>query len=420
MPVKLIIFDLDGTLVDSRDMHYSTLNSALNQVAPHCWISYNEHLSTYDGLPTSKKLELLTKNKGLSIDLYKSIWELKQKYTHQNISLYQRDDRICSILHELKENGYIIYVASNSIWKNTCFICQKKGFLEYTDWIISNEEVKNPKPSPEMYLKCLIHSKCSPDETLIIEDSPIGKKAALSSGCHLLPVKDPSDIKLFTILDEIKNINEREKNMSEVDKELCKKTCNVIIPMAGYGSRFAQAGYTFPKPLIEVKGKPMIEVVVRNLGLDTSTAHFIFIVQKSHYEQYDLQHVLSQIAPGCDIIQVNGVTGGIATFESSHPKWSYAKLNEDGFVSEVAEKKVISHNATVGIYYYKKGSEFVKYAEQMIQKNIRVNNEFYVCPVFNEFVLDGKKIKIVEVKKMWGIGVPEDLNYFLSNYHGSV
>jgi dTDP-glucose pyrophosphorylase len=234
---------------------------------------------------------------------------------------------------------------------------------------------------------------------------------------------------------------------------------NVLIPMAGAGSRFAQQGYTFPKPLIEVNGKPMIQVVVENLNIE---ANYIFLVQKEHYEKYNLKFLLNLIAPNCTIVQIDGITegaacttllakdlinndsplltvnsdqfiewnsnecmyafsaddidGGILTFRATHPKWSYAKLGDDGFVSEVAEKKVISDNATVGLYYWRNGSEYVKYAEQMIEKNIRVNNEFYVCPVFNEAIQDGKKVKIKPVPGMWGIGTPEDLDYFLKNY----
>ena len=109
------------------------------------------------------------------------------------------------------------------------------------------------------------------------------------------------------------------------------------------------------------------------------------------------------------------IDGGILTFESTHPKWSYAKLDDAGFVSEVAEKNPISNLATVGVYYWSKGSDYVKYAEQMIEKDIRVNNEFYVCPVYNEAIADNKKIKVFNIDKMWGLGTPEDLNYFLEN-----
>ena len=240
---------------------------------------------------------------------------------------------------------------------------------------------------------------------------------------------------------------------------------NILIPMAGRGSRFESQGYTFPKPLIEVKGKPMIQVIVDNLNIK---AKYTFIVQKDHYETYNLQYLLNLIAPECNIVQVDGITegaacttllakrfidndepllmansdqfiewdssktlyafsnsdseGGILTFPASHPKWSYAKLDNDGYVTEVAEKKPISNNATVGIYWWRKGSDYVKYAERMIKKDIRTNNEFYVCPVFNEAIEDGKKISIKEIDKdgMWGIGTPEDLNYFLKNYEGDV
>lgn len=109
------------------------------------------------------------------------------------------------------------------------------------------------------------------------------------------------------------------------------------------------------------------------------------------------------------------VDGGILTFTATHPKWSFARLGDDGFVREVAEKKPISDIATCGIYYWKRGSDFVKYAEQMIQKEVRVNNEFYVCPVFNEAIQDSKKIKTFHIEKMWGLGTPEDLDRFLKN-----
>ena len=238
---------------------------------------------------------------------------------------------------------------------------------------------------------------------------------------------------------------------------------NIVIPMAGLGSRFLQEGFNDPKPLIEVNGKPMIQVVVENLNIE---ANYIFLVRKEHYEKYNLKYLLNLIAPNCTIVQVDGLTegaacttllakefidnnepllmansdqfvewnsneclyaftadnvdGGIVTFKATHPKWSFAKLGEDGFVSEVAEKNPISDNATVGIYFWKHGRDFVQYAEQMIDKNIRTNNEFYVCPVFNEAIQDGKKVRAKSIDKMWGIGTPEDLNYFLEHYKGAV
>ena len=107
------------------------------------------------------------------------------------------------------------------------------------------------------------------------------------------------------------------------------------------------------------------------------------------------------------------IDAGILTFNATHPKWSFVKLDEHGYVSEVAEKKPISNIATVGVYYWKNGSDYVKYTEQMIEKNIRTNNEFYVCPVFNEAIADEKKVKTFQIERMWGLGTPEDLKTYL-------
>lgn len=242
-----------------------------------------------------------------------------------------------------------------------------------------------------------------------------------------------------------------------------RKNMKVLIPMAGLGSRFEKVGYTFPKPLIPIKNfndDPMIKVVVDNLNIK---AQHIFIVRKEHYEKYNLNSLLRIISPGCEIIQINYITegaacttllakelinndeplliansdqflvwnsnefmysvigdeidGGILTFPNSHPKWSYVKLDDTGFVTEVKEKTVISNEATTGIYYWERGSDYVKYAEQMIDKNVRVNNEFFVAPVYNEAIQDGKKIKIFHIDKMMGLGTPEDLEYFINNYN---
>ena len=120
---------------------------------------------------------------------------------------------------------------------------------------------------------------------------------------------------------------------------------------------------------------------------------------------------------------VDNVEDAINAFKLGADRLEYcSKLDEDGFVSEVAEKKPISEHATVGIYWWKKGSDYVKYAEQMIEKDIKTNGEFYVCPVFNEAIGDDKKVRIKEIDKdgMWGIGTPEDLNDFLKNYQGNI
>ena len=232
---------------------------------------------------------------------------------------------------------------------------------------------------------------------------------------------------------------------------------NILIPMAGEGSRFKQAGFTFPKPLIEVNGKPMIQQVVENLDFD---ANYIFLVRKSHLEDFQLKTLLDIITNNrSTIVEVESLTEGAActtllasefidndeelliansdqiveynsenfnalrrftnidsmvfTFRAVHPKWSFIKTNSRGVAIEAAEKNPISDIATCGIYYYRKGSDYVKYSNQMIDKNIRVNNEFYVCPVYNELIEDGKTLIPFFVHKMHGLGTPEDLEKYI-------
>jgi HAD superfamily hydrolase (TIGR01509 family) len=452
---KLIIFDLDGVLIESRELHYRALNLALAEVGNEYVIGREEHLSTYDGLNTTRKLELLTKNKGLPGTEYDRVWRLKQDITFDLLRQLPTSGKLIDICQRLKERGYQIAVASNSIRESVKLSLISVGIIEYVDYWVSNQDVARTKPFPEMYWKCMSTLGALPKNTIIVEDSHIGRQGATDSGAHLLPVEDTNEVTWERIQEKLEEVE-----MTELGNKIPWRDSklNVLIPMAGAGSRFAQQGYTFPKPLIDVEGRPMIEVVVENLNIE---ANYIFLVQKEHYEKYNLKYLLNLIAPNCRIVQVDGVTegaccttllardyidndaplviansdqyiewnsnecmyafsaddidGGILTFNAHHPKWSYARLNETGFVEEVAEKKVISDHATCGVYYWKHGSDYVKYADQMIENNVRVNNEFYVCPVFNEAIADNKRFRIKTIDRMWGIGTPEDLNYFLDH-----
>jgi HAD superfamily hydrolase (TIGR01509 family) len=454
--IKLIIFDLDGVLIEAKEIHYHTLNQAILNVTenPNYIIGWDEHLSTYDGLKTNEKLEMLTARKNLPLSTHKDIWKTKQELTLQEISKIPQNVRLQELMGILRSRGYKIACCSNSIRRSVLTMLARLGLIEYMDLIISNEDVKNSKPHPEMYWNAMSTMGVLPEETLIVEDSPPGLLAASRSRAAVLRVNNPSDLTIEKVLDKL-----REPRTIAIPKWQGGKM-NVLIPMAGAGSRFQQAGYTFPKPLIDVRGKPMIQVVAENLNVE---ATFTYVVQKEHREKYNLDTLLNLITPKCNIVEVEGVTegaacttllakefinndqpllmansdqfvewdsnefmykmteqdldGGIVSFRATHPKWSFAKIDNHGYVTEVAEKNPISDIATVGIYYWKKGSDYVKYAEQMIEKNIRVNNEFYVCPVFNEAIQDGKRVKTFDVPNMWGLGTPEDLKYYLENYN---
>ena len=453
MKTKLVIYDLDGVLVEAKNIHFDALNEALGNEYE---ISWKEHLSTYDGLKTTQKLQMLSDKKGLPIESHTLIWETKQQITLQKLKKLKPNKTLQSLMSSLVDDGYKIAVCSNSIRKTVLTVLSKLGIMEYMDLVISNEDVKNSKPHPEMYWKAISMMSCLPHETLIVEDSPYGLLAAARSKSHVLRVKNPTEVTYTNIF---KKLTEIEMGKTNDNPKWEDKKLNILIPMAGAGSRFQQAGYTFPKPLIDVEGKPMIQVVTENLNMD---ANFIYVVQKEHREKYNLDTLLNLITPNCKIVEVNGITegaactallakefidsdnplffansdqfcewdstefmykmnetdtdGGIVSFRATHPKWSFAKINDEGLVTEVAEKNPISDIATVGFYYWKHGSDFVKYAEEMIEQNVRVNGEFYVCPVFNQAIADGKEIRTFDIPKMWGLGTPEDLKYYLENY----
>ena len=239
--------------------------------------------------------------------------------------------------------------------------------------------------------------------------------------------------------------------------------------MAGEGSRFVKAGFKDPKPFIPVGSKPMIQWVLENmLPKDESVfVKFHLIMRSDHLTLYPVHELFANMPPRVSfaIYLTKGVTEGAACsvllakegINSEDPlvivnsdqflewnsdsfyksllnptydgclltflqpnqndiKWSYASVDNDSLVTEVAEKKWISPFATVGLYGWAKGSDFVQYAEQMIAKNIRTNNEFYVCPVYNEAIAAGKKVRVSLCKGMWGLGVPEDLETFRRDY----
>ncbi len=237
---------------------------------------------------------------------------------------------------------------------------------------------------------------------------------------------------------------------------------NIVVPMAGRGQRFASVGYTDPKPLIPVHGHPMIRVVIENLR--PSRPHrFIFLCLAEHLERYGLQEKLEAWAPGCAVIPVQQVTEGAActvllarslidngdplmiancdqwidadmddylvrlddsggdglimTMDDGDPKWSFVGFDAAGRVNRVVEKEPISREATVGIYNFRRGRDYVAAADAMIAADLRVNGEFYVAPVYNQMIADGATIVCHSIGSvdagMYGIGIPADLERFL-------
>lgn len=455
--IKAIIFDLDGVLVDAREMHYEALNRALAKFG--YTITRDEHLSTFDGLPTTKKLQMLTTLKGLPTELYDDIWREKQNQTIEIIDKeFTYDERMRAILRKLANEGYSIAVCSNSIRESTKMMLVRKGLMDFVDFFISNQDVRLSKPNPEMFLKAMIKYGVGPKECVIVEDSHHGRQAAFDAGAYLCAVENVEDVtyeKIKAVIDKAIETNANGKFKPKWQGG----NLRIIIPMAGEGKTFKNSGYSFPKPLIDINGKPMIQWVVENINVD---GKFIFIVREDHLKLYNLHYLLNLIAPGCDVISVEDsgagaattvlkakllfnddepiaivnsdqlivwnsneffyamaadeCDGGIVTFESTHPQWSFVKMADNGYVAEVAEKKPISNKATAGGYYFKKGIDFVKYAEQMINANTITQGEFFICPIYNEYIKDDKKIRIFPVKKVWSFSTPKDVEHFIQKF----
>jgi NDP-sugar pyrophosphorylase family protein len=232
----------------------------------------------------------------------------------------------------------------------------------------------------------------------------------------------------------------------------------IVVPMGGDGRQFAERGYTFPKPLVEIAGQPLIELVVRNLT-PAEPHQFVFVCRREHVQRYALADVLRLVAPGCAVVPLHeptagalcsvllalehlhadeelvianadqwlegsidrflaaarqgGWDGGLITFPNTHPRWSYVRL-EAGHVVAVAEKQPISRHATAGVYYFRRGADFVAAAERMLCKNASLGGEFYVAPVFNELVLDGRLVGHFPLGpgEMHGLGTPEEVERF--------
>lgn len=235
---------------------------------------------------------------------------------------------------------------------------------------------------------------------------------------------------------------------------------NIVMPMAGKGIRL-QGFDPYPKPLVKILGKTIVEWSIETLGLE---GNYIFCCKKEHIEKFEIDKILKEIVPDCKIVSIDYQTKGTAQSvleainlidndeellisdtdhylnwdieffnreirtgdndgcvmvfpeEQTSTKASYVKLDNNGFVIESAEKQPISKIATVGVHYFKHGKDFVKYATQMIERGIEYNNEFYVTPVYNLFVEANKKIITYPVKKMLALGSPEEVNLFLKEF----
>ena len=452
--LKAVVFDLDGVLYDAVEWHFVALNRALSLVGFQ--ISREEHAANYNGLPTSVKLDKLSECRGLPRGLHPLIQQMKQVHTQEILDQHcVPNPAIEQLLLRLKQRGLKLAVASNSIRATVERVLAKMEIRKYFDVVYCSEDVQRAKPNPEIYLKTFAALHCDPEACMVVEDSAPGIRAARSATPNVIVVSGPSEVTWERLNAFIEKANATEFTSAP--------PIEIVIPMAGQGQRFYQAGYAKPKPLIEIFGQPMIQWVVENLRPRDRQSHFTFVCNQSHLTDYRLRERLNRIAPGCSIVPVPAITQGAActvllardqistsrplliansdqwveasldafladadtragdgmimTFPARDSKWSFAQVDDAGLVTAVAEKNPISENATVGIYYFQRGSDFIDGAESMIRKNIRTNGEFYVCPVYNELIERRKRILTypIPAHSMHGLGTPEDLAQFLNS-----
>lgn len=207
MTIEAVVFDMDGVLIDAKDWHYEALNRALELFG--FTISRADHLSTFDGLPTRRKLEMLTQERGLPRALHGFLNDLKQQFTTDQVHMMCRPLFVHEFaLSNLKARGYKLGLGSNSIRSSCELMMQKSALTQYLDVIVSNEDVSRAKPAPDIYLKACETLGVAPANCLVVEDNQNGIKAAEDAGCKLLVVNSVHDVQLDRILSAIARAEE--------------------------------------------------------------------------------------------------------------------------------------------------------------------------------------------------------------------
>ena len=451
----ILLFDLDGVLVDFCTIHKKAYITAWNEVFPSHVITDMLHETILEGLSTRQKIAkclvyffLPNDERAVTVE------QKKQNYTRNLLASTTIYKNTLDTLKWAKEKGHILACCTNSIRYTLNTAVEKFHTDGLFDLLLSNEDIVNPKPAPDIYKLAVSNLKADVTNTLVFEDSFVGRTAALAAGLRTIPIVDALDL-TPTFLSQC--ILTGERHMPH--------NINVVIPMAGLGSRFTKEGYTTAKPFLPIANTPMFHWVIKNLVPESLRPYvnihlIIRAEQKAEFLKFtsdtNIQlHTVPVLTEGaaCTVLTLEQFIdnnhplviansdqflewdaekfyyclshpdwdGVISTFQQSDPadlRWSYANINEEGCVTQVAEKKYIGPLATTGIYGWARGSDYVKQAKQMICENIRVNNEFYVCPVYNIGIENGSKFRTLNCYKMWGLGVPSDYEFFLKNYSG--
>ena len=465
--IRLVVFDLDGVLVESRDLHYEALNRALEEEAGGQYvISRDEHEHVYDGLSTNQKLKMLGVAKGLPRDLHKKVWSKKQEYTESLVKeVLLPTDNILNAIATLKRMCLPVCVASNCIRSSVQTILTHVGLMPHVDVFLSNEDVDNAKPAPDIYLKACKIFGVDPSSTLVVEDSTKGFEAASRAGCHMLRVFNPQEVTNTSVASRIQELESLTEDVT------------VVLPLAGPYPEIWQARETPEMPIFlsDVGGESVLEIIGQSLMSRRFNAKYIFIVKESVAKAFDVDalcakavnyaplkivkiktdtlssiHSILQIpkefidentpllvADGHHIPvweegqSIDDLIGShsdasLTVFQSIDPRFSYVRLNPNSrFNSDIMSKqgpnsvieitmesRPTSNLACSGLYYFKQAQYFLKAAKDVIQFNQRWLGRFYTAQLFNEMVKDGLEVEALHLKNSWSLrNVNEIQNY---------
>ena len=445
----LVLFDLDGVLVDCCDLHREAFCLAWNTICTHAPIDRKFHDEHLEAKTTKQKIAICFEKLVPELDISATgiaISERKQDITKKLLATFPYPTRIRAAMMALAKAGHTLGCCTNSIRATAETCLRGLGIMELMTVILSNEDVSTPKPSPEIYIKAMSIAGFSAMDTIIFEDSDVGQAAARASGATVINVIDSVDITSEFVMKAVETRCRPSIGFSHI---------NVVVPMAGEGSRFKTAGYKTPKPFIPVFDKPMYKWVLDNMTGKYPVV-FHLMVRREHLEHFGSLppnihlHVVEKLTEGaaCTVLLIKQLinsqeplmivnsdqylewdvdrflsaalnpaySGTISTFTQpieTDLRWSYAAVSKEGLVERVAEKEFIGPHATTGIYFWQRGADFVAAAEAMIAAGTRVNGEFYVCPVYNVAIARGAAVRIMNCRRMWGLGVPGDLELFL-------
>lgn len=434
MKYKNFLFDLDGVLVDSFDIQYqSTIDAINNYTKIDITAKIDKILKST--ITTKKKLDYLVEQNIISNAQSLDIYNEKKKIADNIFNNLIIDDEKVKLFSFLKKKKCKIAVVTNGNKNSAKIILKSLGLYNFLDLLISNEDVVNPKPHSEPYIKAISHFGGDLKNFIIFEDSETGLTSAYGTGCKVYKVENTNDINL-SLIKQMNNLNR-----------------NILIPAAGLGSRFQKRGFKLQKPLIELENKTLIEHAVSSLDIE---GNYIFVIRKlDNNSNIELITALRNIQPECKIIEIDYVTEGSAstcylakesidnddeliisncdqilkwdskkfleyssnydcsvlTYKSNEDKNSFIKTDENNKGIEIREKEVISDNALVGVHYFKKGSDFIKSYEHIFNNNIKFKNEYYVSTVCNHLINEGKELvnySFQENELYYSTGTPED------------